>query len=129
MTQPLLIEHDDGVDRVTLNRPDSLNALDPALIDALNAYFESLQRNRSTRVVVRVIDRLSRSTKGARFGPLLGTLRQRSRQAPGATGVSAGAAGAAAWVASSAAAFIDSRTRPFSSASSTFTRTTCPSLT
>ena len=48
MTQPLLIEHDDGVDRVTLNRPDSLNALDPALIDALNAYSESLQRNRST---------------------------------------------------------------------------------
>ena len=36
MTQPLLIEHDDGVDRVTLNRPDSLNALDPSLIDALN---------------------------------------------------------------------------------------------
>ena len=52
MTQPLLIEHDDGVDRVTLNRPDSLNALDPALIDALNAYFEGLQRNRATRVVV-----------------------------------------------------------------------------
>ena len=52
MTQPLLIEHDDGVDRVTLNRPDSLNALDSALIDALNAYFQSLQRNRSTRVVV-----------------------------------------------------------------------------
>ena len=52
MTQPLLIEHDDGVDWVTLNRPDSLNALDPSLIDALNAYFEGLQRNRSTRVVV-----------------------------------------------------------------------------
>ena len=52
MSQPLLIEHDDGVDRVTLNRPESLNALDPPLIDALNAYFESLQRNRSTRVVV-----------------------------------------------------------------------------
>jgi enoyl-CoA hydratase/carnithine racemase len=52
VTQPLLIEHDDGVDRVTLNRADSLNALDPGMIDALNAYFESLQRNRSTRVVV-----------------------------------------------------------------------------
>ncbi|MDB5563967.1 MAG: enoyl-CoA hydratase [Tardiphaga sp.] len=49
---PLLIEHDDGLDRVTLNRPDSLNALDPAMIDALNAYFEGLQRNRTTRVVV-----------------------------------------------------------------------------
>jgi enoyl-CoA hydratase/carnithine racemase len=52
VTKPLLIEHDDGVDRVTLNRPDSLNALDPGMIDALNAYFESLQRNRSIRVVV-----------------------------------------------------------------------------
>jgi enoyl-CoA hydratase/carnithine racemase len=52
MTQPLLIEHDDGIDRVTLNRPESLNALDPALIDALNTYFQGLQRNRTTRVVV-----------------------------------------------------------------------------
>ncbi|MDB5653028.1 MAG: enoyl-CoA hydratase [Tardiphaga sp.] len=52
MSQPLLIEHDDGVDHVTLNRPDSLNALDPALIDALNDYFQGLQRNRTTRVVV-----------------------------------------------------------------------------
>lgn len=52
MSQPLLIEHNDGVDRVTLNRPESLNALDPALIDALNSYFQGLQRNRDTRVVV-----------------------------------------------------------------------------
>ena len=52
MASPLLIEHDDGVDWVTLNRPDSLNALDPTLIDALNTYFQDLQRNRKTRVVV-----------------------------------------------------------------------------
>jgi len=52
VTKPLLIEHEDGVDRVTLNRPENLNALDPSLIDALNSYFESLQRNRITRVVV-----------------------------------------------------------------------------
>ena len=32
---PLRVEHDGGVDRVTLNRPDRLNALDDALIDAL----------------------------------------------------------------------------------------------
>jgi enoyl-CoA hydratase/carnithine racemase len=52
VTKPLLIEHEDGVDRVTLNRPDSLNALNPDMIDALNSYFEGLQRNRTTRVVV-----------------------------------------------------------------------------
>jgi enoyl-CoA hydratase/carnithine racemase len=52
VTKPLLIEHEEGVDRVTLNRPENLNALDPSLIDALNSYFESLQRNRNTRVVV-----------------------------------------------------------------------------
>jgi enoyl-CoA hydratase/carnithine racemase len=52
VTQPLLIEHEDGLDRVTLNRPESLNALDPSLIDALNAYFQNLQRNRDTRVVL-----------------------------------------------------------------------------
>src|SRR2546423_4225227 len=52
VTKPLLIENQDGVDRVTLNRPDNLNALDPGLIDALNSYFEGLRRNRSTRVVV-----------------------------------------------------------------------------
>ena len=52
MSQPLLIEHHDGVDWVTLNRPESLNALDASLIDALNVYFQDLQRNRDTRVVV-----------------------------------------------------------------------------
>jgi enoyl-CoA hydratase/carnithine racemase len=49
---PLLIEHQGGVDRVTLNRPDSLNALDTAMIAALNDYFAGLVHNRATRVVV-----------------------------------------------------------------------------
>ena len=44
----------------------------------------------------------------------------------GSAGAGAGATGAAA---SSAAAFIDRRRRPLSSASSTLTRTTCPSFT
>ncbi|MGX7744910.1 enoyl-CoA hydratase/isomerase family protein [Rhodopseudomonas parapalustris] len=52
MTEALLVDHRDGVDWVTLNRPDSLNALDPSLIDALNDYFGRLQRDRKTRVVV-----------------------------------------------------------------------------
>jgi enoyl-CoA hydratase/carnithine racemase len=52
VSQPLKIQHDDGVDRVTLNRPENLNALDSSLIDALNIYFQGLQRNRDTRVVV-----------------------------------------------------------------------------
>jgi enoyl-CoA hydratase/carnithine racemase len=52
VSQPLLIEHRDGADWVTLNRPESLNALDPSLVDALNAYFQRLQRSRDTRVVV-----------------------------------------------------------------------------
>lgn len=49
---PLLVEHVDGVDRVTLNRPDSLNALDTQMVDALNVYFAGLARNEQTRVVV-----------------------------------------------------------------------------
>ncbi len=49
---PLLVEHVDGVDRVTLNRPDSLNALDTQMVDALNVYFAGLARNERTRVVV-----------------------------------------------------------------------------
>jgi enoyl-CoA hydratase/carnithine racemase len=52
VSTPLLTEHRDGADWVTLNRPDSLNALDPSLIDALNSYFSGLYRNRDTRVVV-----------------------------------------------------------------------------
>ncbi len=52
VAEPLLIEHQDGLDRVTLNRPESLNALDPSLIEALNAYFDRLQRDRRTRVVL-----------------------------------------------------------------------------
>ncbi|MFX9593206.1 enoyl-CoA hydratase/isomerase family protein, partial [Acinetobacter baumannii] len=35
-----------------LNRPDSLNALDDQMIDALNQYFGDLARNTRTRIVV-----------------------------------------------------------------------------
>ncbi|MBR1217590.1 enoyl-CoA hydratase/isomerase family protein [Bradyrhizobium sp. U87765 SZCCT0131] len=49
---PLRVTHADGVDRVMLNRPDSLNALDTAMVEALRAYFAGLARNEQTRVVV-----------------------------------------------------------------------------
>lgn len=53
MSDPVLkIEKRGPVDWVTLNRPDALNSLNPELIDALNAYFESLERDYDTRVVV-----------------------------------------------------------------------------
>ena len=47
----LLIEHDGPVDRITLNRPDQMNAVDPALTDALLAYFGALPDRPATRVV------------------------------------------------------------------------------
>ncbi|MBN9529209.1 MAG: enoyl-CoA hydratase/isomerase family protein [Alphaproteobacteria bacterium] len=49
---PVAIEHREGVDWVTLNRPASLNALDPVMIDALGDYFDGLAEQRDTRVVV-----------------------------------------------------------------------------
>ncbi|MBL8773389.1 MAG: enoyl-CoA hydratase/isomerase family protein [Phenylobacterium sp.] len=42
----------EGLQRVTLNRPDRLNALNQPLTDALLAHFEGLRRNRDVRVVI-----------------------------------------------------------------------------
>lgn len=49
---PLRIVHENGVDWVTLARPDRLNALDDSLIGALSTYFAGLAKDRRTRVVV-----------------------------------------------------------------------------
>lgn len=49
--ETLTIEKDGAVDRVTLNRPDSLNALNPQMVDDLLAYFGALYWDRSVRVV------------------------------------------------------------------------------
>ena len=49
---PLLIEKRGPVDWVTLNRPDSLNALDRTMIDALNEYFDARERDTDTRFIV-----------------------------------------------------------------------------
>lgn len=53
MIEPNLIVEEDGpVMRVTLNRPDQLNALDPALVDAVRELFVSLYWRRDIRVVL-----------------------------------------------------------------------------
>lgn len=46
------IEERAGVARLTMNRPERLNALDPALTKALRDYFEALTARSSARVVV-----------------------------------------------------------------------------
>jgi enoyl-CoA hydratase/carnithine racemase len=51
-TSTLLVEHIGPVDRVTLNRPDQLNAVNPDMTDALLAYFGGLAERPATRVVV-----------------------------------------------------------------------------
>ncbi len=50
--QTLLIRREDGVDWVTLNRPDRLNALNPRMVDELLDYFHSLYMDHAVRVVV-----------------------------------------------------------------------------
>ncbi|GHC69205.1 enoyl-CoA hydratase [Pseudorhodoferax aquiterrae] len=48
----LQVEERGGVAWLTMNRPERLNALDPALTDALRHYFEGLNARSSARVVV-----------------------------------------------------------------------------
>ncbi|MDB5673885.1 MAG: Enoyl-CoA hydratase [Sphingomonas bacterium] len=52
MSGPLSIERRGAVDWVTLDRPDRLNALDAALIEALLRHFERLYDDDDCRVVV-----------------------------------------------------------------------------
>ena len=52
MTEVLLVEERGDVDWVTMNRPKSLNALNPDLVEALATYFESLYRRHDRRIVV-----------------------------------------------------------------------------
>ncbi|PKQ08283.1 MAG: enoyl-CoA hydratase [Alphaproteobacteria bacterium HGW-Alphaproteobacteria-11] len=48
----LIVEKKDGVDWVTMNRPDALNAMNRALVDELQDYFGRLYTDHSVRVVV-----------------------------------------------------------------------------
>ena len=53
MTDPLVSSQDRGAVRVlSVNRPDKLNALDAATLDALQAAFEAASTDESVRVVV-----------------------------------------------------------------------------
>lgn len=53
MSEPLLLRSDhNGVRTLTLNSPDTLNALSHAMLDALTEELESLYDNRDVRVVV-----------------------------------------------------------------------------
>jgi 2-(1,2-epoxy-1,2-dihydrophenyl)acetyl-CoA isomerase len=52
VTEPLLIEHTDGVATLTLNRPESLNSLDLALKEALGEALIEVEADRSCRAVV-----------------------------------------------------------------------------
>jgi 2-(1,2-epoxy-1,2-dihydrophenyl)acetyl-CoA isomerase len=51
-TEPLLVEHADGVATVTLNRPDSLNAFNDALKIALRDTFADLETDPKVRAIV-----------------------------------------------------------------------------
>lgn len=48
----ILVEKRGDVEWVTLNRPKSLNAMNPALVSALRKYFESKYEDYETRVIV-----------------------------------------------------------------------------
>ena len=48
----LVVERLGEIERVTLNRPERLNALNQPITEALLAYFESLRRKPATRVVI-----------------------------------------------------------------------------
>ncbi len=52
MQDILDIQEDGGIARLTLNRPQRLNALNPALVTALRNYFEGLYRRHEVRVVI-----------------------------------------------------------------------------
>ncbi|MFN3218198.1 MAG: enoyl-CoA hydratase/isomerase family protein [Acidimicrobiales bacterium] len=49
---PLLVEHRDGVDWLTLNSPDRLNAVSRAMREALHDYLDAVERRDDVRVIV-----------------------------------------------------------------------------
>ncbi|XIA66698.1 crotonase/enoyl-CoA hydratase family protein [Bradyrhizobium sp. TZ2] len=52
MSDPLLLEIDDGIALITLNRPDKLNALSYDLIDRLMAALDAIETDAGARAVI-----------------------------------------------------------------------------
>lgn len=52
MSDPILLEIDDGIALVTLNRPDKHNALNYALIDRLMAVLDAIETDAEVRAVI-----------------------------------------------------------------------------
>lgn len=52
MSEPILVSREGAVETVTLNRPDKYNAMDEALIFALQDYFRGLQERLDIRIVI-----------------------------------------------------------------------------
>ncbi|KJC43672.1 enoyl-CoA hydratase [Bradyrhizobium sp. LTSP885] len=52
MTEPILLEIDDGIALITLNRPEKLNALSYALIDHLMAALDRIEGDATVRAVI-----------------------------------------------------------------------------
>lgn len=87
--QTLIVEKDGAVDRVTMNRPDALNAMNAQLVDDLQDYFGRLYTDHSVRVVVLkgagrafcagldLKERPNRPESGASGSPQAGLVSQR----------------------------------------------------
>lgn len=52
MSDPILLEINDGIALVTLNRPDRHNALNYALIDCLMAVLDAVETDAGVRAVI-----------------------------------------------------------------------------